>query len=342
MPLFTYFGENAIIIGVEAKVTEPAAVRARSAASDSPGMPGDRSIKGFIRRASLRSEVELFLRGKLDERLVLDVFGTESSKDVFRARLGDGTELFVKVAPGGQCARRKALADDLDLPFIARVRHIFPWREEWSVICIDWQKGRHVPLEEANDRQVASLAETHLRLVAALKPEHELRPKLDGDELYATVKSFARKHPLAWPFLRSLLAIPHEDRTPDPARMKTVHGDFHYLNYLFDGDAVSAVMDFDGVKRELPAWDIAYNLLRRYYKGRLDAKKTRSLDANVRKLIALLPYPAHDWRVAFNELRLLFAARRLKAHPYSAPAAIIVWRRDRALRNAIKRFSLPD
>ena len=300
-------------------------------------MPGDRSIKGFARRGLLRGELEAFLREKLDPGLSLDLFDTESSKDVFRARLGDGTLRFVKVTHEGQAVRLKKFADSLDLPFVAKVHAIIPWRDDWCVACMDWQEGRHIPLEDLNDAQLSSLADVHKRLLAAFKPSHELHAPCDYQSLFGTVASFARRHPLSRPLLHPLLSIPEADRVASPDRLRTNHGDFQYLNYLFDGNAISAGVDFDAVRRDLPVWDLAYNAMRRYYKGRLDAAKTRRLDENVRKLVAFLPYPKQDWKIAMNGLRLLFAARRLEAHPKAFVVAFIVWSRDRVLRRAMGR-----
>lgn len=299
--------------------------------------PGDRTVKGVNRRALLRAELESFLREKLDAALSVELFDTESSKDVFRAVRGDGGLMFVKVVRSEQAARLKELSEGLRLPVVAKVYDIFPWRDGWCVVCMEWQIGCHIPLEDLNERQLASLADVHLRLVAALKPELEKLPPKDYAEVYATIEEFARRHPLARPILKPLLSIPPADRIAPEGLLRPIHGDFHYLNYLFEGDGISAVMDFDKVRRDLPVWDIAYNLLRRYYKGRLDAAKTRALDANVRRLVSLLPYSRQEWKIALNDVRLLFAARRLKAHPKSFWTAFLVRSRDKALRRVVER-----
>lgn len=299
--------------------------------------PGDWTVKGVNRRAMLRAELESFLREKLDAALSVELFDTESSKDVFRAVRGDGGLMFVKVVRSEQAVRLKALSEKLAQPFVAKVYCVFPWRDGWCVVCMEWQSGRHIPLEDLNEGQLQSLADVHLRLVAALKPELELLPPKDYAEVYDTIADFARRHPLARPLLKPLLSIPPADRIAPAERLCSIHGDFHYLNYLFEGDEISAVMDFDKVRRDLPAWDIAYNLLRRYYKGRLDAAKTQALDENVRRLVSLLPYSGQDWKVALNDIRLLFAARRLKAHPKSFWTAFLVRSRDKALRRVVER-----
>ena len=55
--------------------------------------------------------------------------------------------------------------------------------------------------------------------------------------------------------------------------------------------------------------------------------------------MAELPYAPQDWRRAINVYRLLFAARRLKAHARFAGVALIVARRDRALQRMLSLVS---
>ena len=294
---------------------------------------------GQAARDALFVRMEAFLRERLGAGLVLEQFATESSKVVYRARLADGRKLFVKLCSTicGEQARK--LADELNLPFVAKVVHLFPWADGLSVICQEWLEGEHVPPERMSAAQCTALASAYRRFCAALRPEHMTLAPLDTAGNYETVVAFARRHPLARPFLRRLIALPpdardvrREDRVPG-------HGDFHYLQYLFKGEAVAAFLDFDGIMPVLPAQDLAYAVARRYFKGRLSRADLRQLDARFRQLMGELPYAPQDWRRAINAYRLFAAARRLKAHSRFAFVAVIVARRDRALQHMLSLVS---
>lgn len=78
-------------------------------------------------RAALFMSMEQFLRERLGSGLVLEPFATESSKVVYRAQLPDGHRLFVKLYYSACCERSRLLAAELDLPFVPKVVHLFPW-----------------------------------------------------------------------------------------------------------------------------------------------------------------------------------------------------------------------
>lgn len=286
-------------------------------------------------RAALFMSMEQFLRERLGSGLVLEPFATESSKVVYRAQLPDGHRLFVKLYYSACCERSRLLAAELDLPFVPKVVHLFPWGDGKSVICQEWVEGEHVPPERMSETQCAALAAAYARFSAALSPAHMTLPPLDTAEHYATIDDFAQRHPLARPFLRPLIDIPPEARDVRREELVPGHGDFHYLQYLFAGDGISAFLDFDGLQPVLPAQDLAYAVARRYFKGRLSRVELRRLDARFCQLMAESPYAPHDWRKAINAYRLFFAARRLAAHMRFAGVALIVSRRDRALRRML-------
>lgn len=285
-------------------------------------------------REALRAELEAFLAGRLGAGLRLVPFETGSAKVVYRAERPDGPPLFVKLVSDAPGARLKRLTDALDLPFVAKVAHLLPWRDGRSVLCQVWQKGALVPPERMNAAQTAALVEATRRLQARLGPGDALLPPRDPRASYAVVADFARRHPVARPFLRALLDIPESARTYDGLPLATIHGDQHYENYLFDGDDVSAIMDFEAVTRGLAVQDLAYAVARRYYKVRLTAAARANLDARFRQMVAARP-GGREWTVAVNLWRLLFAARRLKSHPHFGPVACLVWKRDRALRRML-------
>lgn len=286
-------------------------------------------------RDALLARMEAFLRERLDAGLVLEPFATESSKVVYRARLANGRKLFVKLCAAACGEQARKLAADLDLPFVPKVAHLLPWSDGRSVLCQDWLEGEHVPPERMNAAQCTAWVAAYARFCAALRPAHMTLAPLDTDGDHATVAAFARRHPLARPLLRRLIDIPADERRAAREELVPGHGDFHYLQYLFKGDEIAAFLDFDGLMPTVPAQDIAYAVARRYYKGRLSRADLRRLDARFRQMMAELPYASRDWRRAINVYRLFVAARRLKAHARFAGAALIVARRDRALRRML-------
>lgn len=290
-------------------------------------------------RDALFARMEAFLRARLGAGLVLEPFATESSKVVYRARLADGRKLFVKLCSAACGEQARKLAADLDLPFVPKVEHLFPWADGLSVLCQEWLEGEHVPPERMNAAQCTAWLSAYARFSAALRPAHMTLAPLDTDGDHATVVAFARRHPLARLFLRRLIDLPAGERRAAREERVPGHGDFHYLQYLFKGDAIVAFLDFDGLMPTVPAQDLAYAVGRRYFKGRLSRADLRQLDARFRQMMAELPYAPRDWRRAINVYRLFVAARRLKAHARFAGAALIVARRDRALRHMLSLVS---
>lgn len=295
-----------------------------------------RNKGGRLKRIMLRERLESLLRERLCAPLLrLCDFETESSRIVYRAEMPDGKRLFVKFVPLAEGERLKLLGEELELPFVARVEHLLPLDDGKCAVCCEWQTGEHIPPEYMNEAQCAALVEANARLRKALKPSLAQYGPRDIDECFDAVRDFAKRHPLSRPFLHSLLSIPAEDRTEPPERLEVSHGDFHYLNYMFSGDRISAIVDFASVRPSLPVQDLAFAFVRRYFKAKLPKAELANIDARFRQAVAAMPYPASDWRVAVNSLRLMFAMRRLKAHPHFALAATIVYRRDLALRHML-------
>ena len=80
---------------------------------------------------------------------------------------------------------------------------------------------------------------------------------------------FASRHRFAGRFLRSLVNIPEDERTLSPATATVTIGDFHCMNYAFDGDEISAFYDFDRIQLGSPAQDLTYGFIRRFRKSGL-------------------------------------------------------------------------
>lgn len=284
----------------------------------------------------LNAEMEGFLRERLGEDLRLLPFETQSAKVVFRAEIPAGNRrFFVKLTSRRKGEALRNLTDELDLPFVAKVAHLFPWDEKRCVICQEWQTGRHVKPEDMTDAQCASLVAATRRLQNALKPHHAILPMLDVGAAYATVKDFARRHPLMRPLLRSLLDIPEDERTLPEDALAVIHGDQHYENYLFDGDHISAIMDFEAVTKGLRTQDFAYIVARRLFKARLPATKRARLSALLAMMFDAFAATRRERIVSVNIWRIVFAARRLASHPHFGPVALLVWKRDRPLRTLL-------
>lgn len=284
----------------------------------------------------LAAKMEAMLRGRLGAGLRLVPFETGSAKVVFRAELASGKRLFVKLVRTDKGLAQKRLADELALPFVARVLHLLPWDGEHSVMCQEWQEGRHVLPEDMTDRQCASLIAATMRLQSALKPRHAMLPPQDLEKAFAVVADFARRHPLMRPLLASLLELPPAERTfPAAESLAVIHGDQHYENYLFDGEEVGAIMDFEAVTRGLRTQDFAYAVMRRLFKARLSAGKQARLAELLARMFEAAGAPPEERALAINMWRIVFAARRLASHPHFGPVALLVWKRDLPLRRLL-------
>lgn len=281
---------------------------------------------------NLASEIQSFLRERLGGDLAVAPFDTHSAKVVLRAEFPDGQRMFVKLVKTSKGEELRKMADELDLPFVAKVIHLFPWDDENSILCQEWQKGCHIKPEDMTSKQCASLIAATERLQSALKASHVMQPRQDLEGAYTVIDAFARRHPLMRPLLRPILDIPTEERTYSPALLAVIHGDQHYENYLFDGDEISAIMDFESVTFGTRAQDLAYIIIRRLYKARLDKAQVRHLQQLFAQMIESPSFSRLECILSVNLWRVVFASRRLAAHPFFGPVAWLVWKRDRPIR----------
>ncbi len=281
-------------------------------------------------------ELEEALRARLSPALALEAFATHSAKPVFRAVLPDGKRFFVKVVKSAKGARQQRMLEELNLPFVPKIPHLFEWKDGRSIVCQEWLEGRHVTPEEMTLAQCDSLVAATLRLQSALRPSHEMVAMRDLPAAYREIEQFARRHPFMRPWLRSLLDIPEDLRTYPADALATIHGDQHYENYLFDGNAVCAILDLEAITRGLPCQDFAYIVIRRFYKAKLSAYRRRRLLVVFKRMLARPEFSPRERAVAVNMWRLVFAARRLAAHPRFGPVALLAWKRDLPLRKLLR------
>ena len=283
------------------------------------------------RHETLKAEIERRLSAQTGVEIRLEDFETESSKPVWCAAALDGSRYFVKETSETKARRLKKTADELDIPLVAKIPWVVPLGGGRAAVCAEWQSGTHVPPERMNAAQTESLLAALASFRAALRPEHVVCPPSDTAGCYTTVSDFAARHPSARFFLNPLLSIPEEDRAA-PSTLPPGHGDFHHMNYLFEGDRVSAVLDLESIAPSAPETEFAYCFARRHSKAKLTRGERENLDRRLRQVAEALPCTAADWRRAINTWRLFFAARRLERHPLFAPVAFLVWKHDRRVR----------
>ena len=257
---------------------------------------------------------------------------------VFRGRLSDGRQVFVKLVRRDFAERTlRLLAALRPTEFLPRpVLTTAPAFGDAAVLCLEWKETSCVPAERMTDGQCGSFIAACRRLSGVLSDyADDVRPlgEESPESLYAVVKSYARRHPVVARLIRPLIEIPEADRSYHGRACVTIHGDFQPRNYGFKDEELAAVFDFDALTTGLACEDAAYAFTERARRSELTGRERRRLEELFARVVADCGWPIADWRLAVAHARLRIAARRLAKHPNSAFVAIDIARRDRGLRS---------
>ncbi len=272
------------------------------------------------------------------QSLTLTPIAVSCAWPVFKGVTSAGEPLFVKLSD-----RRLA---EKTLDFLSNVRAggllASPRLPEaldfdgHAVLCLEWKRAVRVNAEDMTDRQMASFLSGCRELSAALNAYRgEVLPNEEDspDRQYALVADYARRHPLLAGLVRPLLSLPETERSYRGRSLVTIHGDLQEENYGFDGDRLSAVFDFDAIRKGLACEDAAYAFTERARRSELSARARRRLTGLFLSLVRASPWPADEWLVAVNHARLRIASRRLARRSHSPFIAFDIARRDRPLRH---------
>lgn len=227
----------------------------------------------------------------------------------------DSRRIFVKIASAKSLVRsRKVHAVCADLDFIPKVLDDGPidvdGRDVLVTECIEGCPS--VPIECMSERMFHSLFDGYLefsRRIQVLRSVATHRNESDVSALeLETVNRYCRGGWLRKKLLCDLGDISALDVTLDPSRVSVVHNDFHQLNYVFRGDALAAIFDFDNLSLGLPCEDICAALTVRNRSSRISGRQREKLCARTRDAFSLCGYSPEDWRLMVNRQRIRYAA----------------------------------
>ncbi|MGN0832708.1 MAG: phosphotransferase family protein [Kiritimatiellia bacterium] len=276
--------------------------------------------------------------GALGAEYVLTPLPVKSTWPVFRGEAAGRAPVFVKVGTRAEFERTVRLLADLgDCGLVPKPLFDRPVEcGGHAVFATTWLEGETVLPENMTDAQADGFAAACVTLSRTLSRARDFAPLAETpwepERLYGVVAAYVARHPLAGRLLRELTAIPAELRTYGARPLTVVHGDFHAGNFGFAGDALARVVDFDRLTQGLACGDLVNALVDRFSTLGLSAAARRRLRERTRRILARVPWPPEELRIAGNVQRLAFAARRLEKHPGSAWVALDVLRRDRRIR----------
>ena len=287
-------------------------------------------------------ELEGRLAKALGRRCRLTPLDVRCTFPVFRGETPEGETLFVKVGTTEEWRRSVGLLREIGgCGLFARFVTEEPISlGNYAVFVQEWKLSRTVFPEDMNERQRDRFVVACQALSAALQGAKDFTPLADSgmspERLYADVRQYAERHPLASRCLRALLELPESRRSYGARPLRVVHGDFHAKNFAFSGDEFACVYDFDKLTQGLECGDFVNALMERFSCLGMSSGRRARLKAAAEALLRACPWPQDELTVAANVVRLQFAARRIRKHPDSAWVAFDVWRRDRALREFLE------
>lgn len=271
------------------------------------------------------------------QSLTLTPIAVSCAWPVFKGVTSNGEPLFVKLSDRRLAEKTLAFLTDVhDCGLLARPRlPVALDFDGYAVLCLEWKRAVRVNAEDMTDCQMASFLSGCRELSAALNAYRgEVLPNEEDspDRQYALVADYARRHPLLAGLVKPLLSIPEAERSYRGRSLVNIHGDLQEENYGFDGDRLSAVFDFDAMRKGLACEDAAHAFSERARRSELSARARRRLTDLFLSLVRTSPWPADEWLVALNHARLRIASRRVERSPHSPFIAFDIARRDKPLR----------
>lgn len=177
---------------------------------------------------------------------------------------------------------------------------------------LSWCPGVRMQPDQLSPSELQQFVEDYQQFSEAMSKMPMALPAVDGAALVAKVKSGCKGF-WGW-LLRRVIEreMPMEDIVHRPALMRTIHGDFHYGNFHFENGRISGFFDLEDVCRGYPTEDIVRYFIctaehLRWYSLYRHAALLRAF----RRVVGLMPYSAHEWKLAVNLYFLRKAHRRV-------------------------------
>lgn len=296
---------------------------------------------GFLNLSFELDELARSVSDLLGRSYALTPLRVRCTYPVFRGDSANAPSVFVKIGTREEWERTSALlkavgGSGLFAKFLVDRPVEF---RGYALFVMDWRGGAVVRPEDMTDAQIAGFVSGCRALSSVLQNARDIVSDAAGadepERLFGVLTDYVRRHPFAGRLLKDLTSIPAERRTYGARTLSVVHGDFHSKNFVFEGDALACVFDFDRVSFSLACGDLVNALVERFSCLSLSAPVRRRLTVASRKILAASPWPREEMRIMANVGRLRFAAHRLEKHPASAWVAFDVLRRDRKIRELL-------
>lgn len=169
-----------------------------------------------------------------------------------------------------------------------------------NVICLSWCEGDVRFPDELTERELDGFLDDYLAFSDAMEKVATVFPPRPLPQRRADALALCRGLPGR--ILRRILDEMEPDaRDYDPARLRTIHGDFHHGNFRFADGRIAAIFDLDEFRQGYPAEDIvryftcAAEHLRWYEQGR----KRRML-CRFAQAVRRSPWSRREWMTAIN------------------------------------------
>lgn len=226
----------------------------------------------------------------------------------FRAeRAGDGMVFAVKCSPPERWIMHRHLVRHLEEMRGTRAVHrIFadsaPAKfRDYDVVCLEWCPGvRRFP-DTLSPDELDAMVDDYLEFSAAMQRATLIIPHDPTDQWRAEALECVGGCWGGW--LRRLLET---DLTPEttvyrPERLRTVHGDFHHGNFLFDHGRVAGYFDLEEFCQGYPADDfVRYFVCAAEHLRWYEQHRRRRILEMFARAVRRLPYPTDEWVVAIN------------------------------------------
>lgn len=242
----------------------------------------------------------------------LDPIGVACHSKVYRAKLADGREVFVKCARRGDGRALRFAVRHADSGLVPRPLFDAPVAlgDLW-VSAFEFRRLRHVRLEDMSDAQFESFCDAYRRFSSMMQGDRDLVVLKDYRPWWETVRRFAAgSRPAAW-LLRPLASLDlksfeHGEDVPETV----VHWDLHAQNYAFDGDRLTTFLDFDNITLGSAVDDLAFTVSESIHLRSVAFLpwRRRRLLRRLAELMRRYGRPVREWEVALNRARLRTAA----------------------------------
>ena len=196
----------------------------------------------------------------------------------------------------------------------------------YRIRFLSWCPGVRIQPDRLSPAELAQFAEDYLQFSDAMSKTSVMLPEMDGASLVREVKAGCRGF---WGrLIRRTIEreMPMADVVHRPELLRPIHGDFHYGNFHFENGRVSGFFDLEDIRKGYPTEDVV-----RYFVCTAEHLRWYALHRHVallrafRRMVGLLPYSAHEWKVAVN-LYFLHKARRRVGRGWTKQASL--WARN--------------